>query len=176
MVARRRRKGWRWVVVALIVAGAVVLLLRETDEDRIRARLTQATMALRIESESDRASRQARIARAFQEVFAADAEVTIPDFPVTGGGREGLVDTAIGLAQRYDEVRVSFEHVGVRLDQSGHEARVQALVGVSAQVPGQGLRTDSRDAHLRLRKADGRWQVTSVRVAPPIDEEPEARP
>ena len=176
MGASRKRRYWRWLVASALVVGALVLVLRETDEDRIRARLRQVSGAVRIDADADSAARRARIERAFAEAFAAEASVTIPDLPVARGGREGLVEAAAALGQSYREVEISFEHLGVELGPSGQEAKVQALVSVAARAPEQGLLTDTRDAHIRLRKADGRWQVTSAEVAPPTDEEPEARP
>jgi hypothetical protein len=175
-MAEAGKGHWRWIAMVGLALVAVWLLARESEEDRILARLRQGATAVRVQPRESPEQRRERIARAFEEVFAAEVDATIPDLPKATGPRERLTEAAARLGTGYEQAELLLEQPTVTVGSSGLEASVQTRAVLSGQSASSGLRTDNREVGLRLRKTDGNWQIVALTAAAPSTVEPEARP
>lgn len=169
----------RWIAVGGIAVGVglvgYALLSRDTDEERIRARLDQLTTAVRVDRGENALARGARVRRAFDEVLARDVVMRIPDMPDPEPGRSALLVLAMHAGQRYRTAEVELSDTSIRLDAARNAANVKSEATLTATDP-SGLHRQNRHVLFRFtRTADG-WRVSSIQVSAPPDLPPEARP
>jgi len=176
MRPRPRRVPWGLLLIVGILAWGVVVVVRETDEDRVMTRVTQFAVAVRMEPNERSAQRRERIGRTFDEVVTPQVAVRIPDLPQVGAGRSQLAAAALRLDERFSEIGVELEHPSVSFERSGQAAKVQIRAALFGRSPGGALLTDTREVLIRLHKGAGGWRISAIESAGPNRAEPEARP
>lgn len=169
----------RWVAIGGIVVGmglvGYALFARDTDQELIRARLDQLTMAVRLDKGEDALARGARVRRALDEVLTRNVVVRIADLPTPGQGRAGLFGLAMQAGQRYQTAHVELSHTSIRLDTHKTTASVQSDATLTATDSG-GLHQQHRHASFRFTRGSDGWRISSIEVSAPPDPPTEARP
>jgi hypothetical protein len=167
---RSTRKVWAGVALVAVAALAYSWMFR-SDEARVLAVVDELARVFRTPNAGESAAeRSARLERELDALVAGDVAIQIGGAPrmsgrgalaalATGGG-EDLVDLELG--QR--EVRVERGSAVVRGE------------GVLVVERASRLERDPRRVELGFREEAGSWFLTSLTVAAPTDEEPEARP
>jgi hypothetical protein len=159
------------MVLALAAATGTFLFLRETEPDRVIARVVAVVRAVRVEPGEGRAARRTRIERAFRVGLAPDLRVQAPDLPAGDP-----VTTATRLGEGFEEAHVEIEQPNVEIDPSGRQARVHARALLSGRSPTAGLVTDTRELRIDLIRAGEVWQLAAIEATGPSHVEPEPRP
>jgi hypothetical protein len=150
------------------------MLSRDTEEQRIRARLEALELALDSPGAEDPALRKVRIERALSDALAEDVLVKIPDQPRLGRGRAGLLELALRAGDDPRGVEVRVAHVEIALGDDRRTARVRLDAELSR--PGDELHKDVRNVTLDFESSNGSWRITSVEAGERLRAEPEARP
>jgi hypothetical protein len=167
----------RGVAVLAVVGSLGILawlLLGDSDETKILARLDELANAVETKADENMAFRALRLKGVFQEGFEPGAALRAPELPETNGVKE-LTTLAAGVPRFYGNLDVSIGETDVHVEREAHEARVTAGVTVTGTVGGE-LRRDKRVVRFTLREREGDWRVSFIEVEPKTHEEPEARP
>ncbi|AUX46287.1 hypothetical protein SOCE26_077920 [Sorangium cellulosum] len=159
----------RWLPLGLIAAGVVLaaaaLLSSSSEEERIRARLTQLSEAVRIdEGERNPLVRLGRVRGEFAEIFTKDARASVPELDGRISGRDELAAAAAKAVGLYQSADVSFGDAEIRIDEAGMTAEVAATATIAGARHGQPVRRDERPVTLRLEKIDDEWKIVSATV------------
>lgn len=169
----------RRVAIAAITAGAALvaaaLFLRDSDEDRIKARLDELADVVHLDAGDNLLLRGARIQRAFNELFTPDVVVHAAELPGDSQGRDALVALATKPPLQIDSADLAFQHVSVQLVAGHRSARVQADVVVTSS-DASGAHRERRQGVFRFAKVDGKWRIAGVDLSADEDLPPEARP
>lgn len=168
-----------WVAIGGIVVGVglvgYALLAKDTDQELIRARLHQLTMAVRVDKGDSALMRSARVRRAFDEVLAPGVVVRIPDLPDPGQGRDALLGLAVRAGRRYQTAQVDLSDTSVQLGPGKNGANVKSEATLTATDSG-GLHRQHRHVVFRFTRGKDGWRISSIEVSAPPDLPPEARP
>ncbi|WP_437875359.1 nuclear transport factor 2 family protein [Sorangium sp. So ce513] len=161
----------RWLPLGLIAVGVVLavvaLLFSPSEEDRIRARLTQLEDAVRIDDGAHNPLvRHGRVRKEFAEIFTKEASARIVEIGNRLGSRDELTAAATQAAVVYQTADVSFGDTDIQVDPAGMTAEVTATATVSGARHGQPVRRDEVPVALRLEKVDGDWKIVSATVHP----------
>ncbi len=169
----------RWVAIGGIVVGLLLvgyaLLSRDTDEERIRARLDQLTTAVRVEKGESPLARAARVQHAFKETLTRHVVVRIPDIPDPGPGRRPLLSVALEAGRRYRTADIELSDTSIRLDATKRNADVKSEATLTA-TDSTGLHRQQRHVQFRFTRQDDHWRISSIEVSAQPDLPPEARP
>ena len=155
-----------WLPIAVIAAGVCLivyaLLLRPSDEDRIRERLDRLASAVGVrEDETNPVARGTRLGGELGELFAPEVPVSIPEL---GGDRRELAAAATQAGAYYRSADVSFGSVTVRVEPGRTAASASATATLAGIERGGGERRDTREVSFELERIDGDWRITALRV------------
>src|SRR4051794_21808577 len=104
-----------YLALAAIVVAVVgyALLFRESDEDRIRQKLTALEAAVKSGSASgpEAASRPLRIQQSFSRIFTPRVRVDIPELASGDRSREELTALVLSGEERVSGLYVAFSQV-----------------------------------------------------------------
>jgi hypothetical protein len=173
LIALSRRGA---AVLAVLASLGILawLMLGDSDETKILARLGELANAVETKSDENMAFRALRLKPVFDEGLEPGAALRAPELPETNGVKD-LTALAASVPRFYGDLDVSIGETDVRIEPEAHEARVTAAVTVTGNVGGE-LRRDKRVVRFTLRERDGEWRVSFIEVEPKTHEEPEARP
>jgi hypothetical protein len=167
----------RGAALLAVVASAGILawlLLGDSDETKVLARLEELASAVETKPDENMAFRALRLKGVFEEALEPGAGLRAPELPETNGVKD-LTALAAGVPRFYGDLDVSIGETDVHIEPEAHEARVTAGVTVTGTLGGE-LRRDKRVVRFTLRERDGEWRVSFIDVEPKTHEEPEARP
>ncbi|WP_437631518.1 nuclear transport factor 2 family protein [Sorangium sp. So ce854] len=161
----------RWLPLGLIAVGVVLavvaLLFSPSEEDRIRARLTQLEDAVRVDDGAHNPLvRHGRVRKEFAEIFTKEASARIVELDERLGSRDDLTAAATQAAVVYQTADVSFGDTDIQVDPAGMTAGVTATATVTGARHGQPVRRDEVPVALRLEKIEGDWKIISATVHP----------
>ncbi|WP_438015336.1 nuclear transport factor 2 family protein [Sorangium sp. So ce315] len=161
----------RWLPLGLIAVGVVLavvaLLFSPSEEDRIRARLTQLEDAVRVDDGAHNPLvRHGRVRKEFAEIFTKEASARIVEIGKRLGSRDDLTAAATQAAVVYQTADVSFGDTDIQVDPAGTTAEVTATATVTGARHGQPVRRDEVPVALRLEKVEGDWKIISATVHP----------
>lgn len=161
----------RWLPLGLIAVGVVLavvaLLFSPSEEDRIRARLTQLEDAVRVDDGAHNPLvRHGRVRKEFAEIFTKEASARIVELDERLGSRDDLTAAATQAAVVYQTADVSFGDTDIQVDPAGMTAEVTATATVTGARHGQPVRRDEVPVALRLEKIEGDWKIISATVHP----------
>jgi hypothetical protein len=163
------------VAAAIAIAVGAYLLLRPTDESRIRGQLARLAAAVRITDANARVNPVGRLAdvnRRLEPLFEPDVRVSIPEVPSLHAGRAELAELVASAPSLVRSFDVDFTSVTIKLD----DARTTALVGATARtklVERDGAASqDRRAVDLRFVRKDGQWVIRTLTVWSPEDAAP----
>ena len=156
-------KSWLIAAACGIVALTIVsaLVLRGSDEDRIRAVLVRFAKAVRVKPNDTLFSRNARLKSELKDLVDDDVRVDIDEIGIGVVGRPKLVEDVTKVGVMYGEASCDLDDITIRLDESKTTAKVDALAIVKTQD-----KSEKRDVHMLLRK-DGAWRITTLEVMSP---------
>ena len=152
-----------WIpLLAVALAGLFyVVLLRETDEERIRRRLTELAEAVRVDaSESDKAARPLRIRKTFARVFSSGVRVQIPD--VSASNLDDLTELAIVAGASLRSAELRFARVRVLVSPGARSASVDTEATLTTTGLTGGATRDTRKLDVRFQNLDGDWRIAAV--------------
>jgi hypothetical protein len=167
----------RAVALAVVVASAGLLayvLLSDSDEERILARLEELARAVETSPGENVAFRTLRLKKVFEEALEPQVRFSAPELDETTGRRE-LAALAGSAPSTFGNLDVSIGSTDIRINRELSDAEVASQVTLTSTRGGE-LRRDTRQVRFELHESDGEWRVSAIRVAPQTDEEPEARP
>lgn len=151
----------------LAVAVVTALVLRPTDESRIRAQLTLLAKTVRIteaDAQTSPVARLARVHEAFDALFEPDVRVSIPELPSLRSGRRDLAEAVTSAPRVLRSFDVDFADVTLALDESRTTARVQTTARVTAVDREGDASKEARAVDLRFARKDGEWRVHTLTV------------
>jgi len=154
-------------VVAVAFAVAAYLLLRPTDESRIRSQLDRLAAAIRVTEADAQGSPVGRLAHVngdLERLFEPDVRMSMPEVTSVTSGRAELAELVAGAPRFVRTFDVDFTNVTIKLDQD----RTTALVGATAKMKltdRDGSASQERRAvDLRFVRKDGAWFIRSLTV------------
>ncbi len=170
MTARVTPIMWKVIAACVVVASIAIglTLFRSSDEDKIRATLTELGAIMAIKDGDTILSRTGRLRSRLPDVVDDDVRVDVRELSVDVRGREKLTAEAARVGLLYQKAEVDFTSVAIKIDPGATLATVDAVAVVTATRNGD-RKLDKRDVHLLMRK-DSRWKITTLDVAPPQSE------
>jgi hypothetical protein len=139
------------------------LVLSDSDEEKIRARLDELAQALSSAPDENMAFRGLRLKALFEKALEQNVRFDAPELPATSGAQE-LAQMAASAPRFFGELEVSVGDTEISIDEKKTEAR--AVSEVTASGSSEELRRDTRRVRFLLRKRDGDWRVARIDVEP----------
>jgi hypothetical protein len=167
----------RTAALAVVIASVALLgyvLFHESDEDRILARLEELARGVETSPGENMAFRTLRLRKLFDEALEPEVRFSATELDDTTGRKE-LAALAGSAPNTFGNLDVSIGSTDIRINRERGDAEVASQVTLTSTRGGE-LQRDTRQVRFELRKSDGEWRVSAIRVAPKTDEEPEARP
>jgi hypothetical protein len=169
----------RRTVIGLAVAVAVgalgYVVLRPTDESRIRKQLSKLAAAVRVteaDMQTNPIGRLAHVSGELEELFDPDVRVSVPDLASLHSGRRELAELVTAAPHQVRTFEVDFASVTVKIDDAGASAAVGAVARARALDRDGRARTDRRAVDFRFVKQGSDWIITTVSVWPQEDAAP----
>ena len=156
-----------WVAMVGVIVGvsvaAYALFGRQTDQERIAARLDQLEKAVHVDEETTNlVVLQGRVYDAFQILFVENVNFDVPGL-ATGAGCSQLAHYAfLGTAQ-YRVLDVDFHDVDIGIKKAGKSAQVRAVARVQAERGGA-VEREERTVNFDFVNGNMGWMIESVRV------------
>src|SRR5690606_11073821 len=101
-----------------------------------------------------------------EELFDADARVSIPEIGQSPRGRRQLAELGSRATVLYRSLSVSFAGLETTVDPEAKTARTKATAKLRGSRGGNELRWDERKVHFDWSRSSGDWLITNVRVEP----------
>ncbi len=146
---------------AILVAYA--LFATESEEERMRAVLTNLEQAVAVSEPENELQRMARINKAFGEIFTEDVRVQIPELSRMASGRKALALLAAHAGAHFATLDISFDSLDFSFAENETTGRVTSEVTLVA-TRAQDVERDERRVALGFIEQDGEWRIDSVGV------------
>ena len=148
---------------AALVAGLALVFLSQSEERRVRARVTAAAEALSGragEGDIDRLARLAGFAMGLAPNVVVEAEPGGPSV----SGREAVAALASQVTAAGRPQQITLQDMAVAFDDTRSRATVTAVAHVASATPGPASGHDGELVRIELVKAGDEWLI--ARVAP----------
>ena len=157
------RRLWLALTFAGAAALAYLLVLRPSDEERVRRQVTALSVSVGIDAaERDPRARPLRIQQAFRRVFTRSVRVDIADLVEDMHGRDELAGMAVSAAETFRAVTLDFTGVRVEIDGAAQAGRVDAVATLQGTDHDGQPQREVRDVTMLFTEADGEWRIASI--------------
>ncbi len=162
----RRRLLTGLIAIAASIA-VYVFAFGPNDEQRIRYEVTRLGTALSFtEPAQNPLTALGHLTGEVTDLFDEEISIHVPELPRAPTRRADLARTWLEASHGWKSASISFEDVGVKLD----DAKRTATVTANAKLDGttiDGTRHQERRAvNLQFLKRDTSWRITSIHVWP----------
>ena len=165
----RSRRALAQIVVGAAAAGAFYLMIRESPEDQVRARLSHLATALVRDSQTTEAAWRGRLAKACEEGMTPTVRLVVPELGAVEG-RESLLEYAF---QTGGMLHVEVDAPSVHVEDG--RARARLTLTLTQRLPGA-ERREQRSATAELVRDGKAFRLQTLEVERAGREQPEARP
>ena len=149
------------VAAAFWLGFVAWLLLSDSDEEKIRARLDQLAHVVGSSPDENMAFRALRLKSKFEELLALNVALAAPELPTTTGRTE-LTQLAASASRLFGEFSVSIGDTEITIDKKRREAN--AVSAVTLTSSSTDYKREERRVRFTFHEYDGEWQVSRIDV------------
>ncbi|MDQ2647776.1 MAG: hypothetical protein M3020_28520 [Myxococcota bacterium] len=165
----RSRRALAQIVAGVVAAGAFYLLIWETPEELVRARLSELAAALPRDAQTTEMAWRSRLAKAVETGTTPTVRLVVPELGAVEG-RESLLEYAF---QTTGTLHVEVDPVSVHVKEQ--RARARLTLTLIQRLPGS-ERREQRSATAELVRDGKLFRLQTLEVERAGREQPEARP
>jgi hypothetical protein len=161
-------------IVGVVIGLALILYAlfgRQSDEERIRARLQRLADVVSFSEPGNVVARGLTLKGAFRDAFTDSIRGEIPELGSARTSRESLVELGLQSTRFARSLSLDFSEIAIEVDATRTSGDVTATAEVRAVTREGEERWDDRSVRFLFAKTSDGWQIARFRVIPPDEVE-----